>query len=134
MEPPPAAEGARKVLLIVDDEPEIRDLLLQIAARSCAGFEVLTAGDVSQAETIMRHHDVRAILTDVRMPGRSGLHLLRLAPTLAPRARCALMTGYQEDVLDGTPLHTLGAITVLRKPFRAADARELLIALTSGAG
>lgn len=124
----------RGVLLIVDDEPEIREVLALIAARCGGAFDVVTAADVAEAESVLRERDVRAVLTDLRLPGRSGLDLLLAVASSASPARCALMTGYQEDVVDGVRLLSTGVVGVLRKPFRAAEARAIILSLTSAAG
>lgn len=61
-------------LLVVDDEPDIRELLaLNFAVE---GFEVLSAADGYEAETLARSARPDAIILDIMMPGRDGLEVL----------------------------------------------------------
>lgn len=114
----------------MDDEPEIREILGFLASRFSEGCDVLTASDASQAEEILRERDVLGVLTDLRMPGKSGLDLIRAINAAAGDTRCALMTGYQEDVVDGVPLESLGLVALLRKPFGSQEAARAIAAIT----
>jgi DNA-binding response OmpR family regulator len=62
----------RPVVLVVDDEPMIRDVLQQFLARE--GFEVLTASNGTQALALCRSEPGRVALAvlDVRLPGLDG--------------------------------------------------------------
>lgn len=120
---------SRQLLLIVDDEPEILDALIHIAAKS-PGTLVMHASSAESAEEVFAHHSVAALLTDVRMPGRSGIELVQSVRARHAPVRCALMTGYHEDVIDGVRLGSLDLVAVLRKPFRAHEARDLIFKLT----
>lgn len=117
------------IILIVDDEEGIRDVVVAVARRAIPHMRVLTAPDASAAESLVREHEVAGILTDLRMPGGSGLDLLRTVASISPTTRRALMTGYQEDTIDGVALAELGLVEILRKPFRATELRDALRAL-----
>src|SRR5690606_2284463 len=69
---PRVALGDRTVL-VVDDEPELRSLAARAIRR--LGVTVLTAASVPEARTLLATHAVDAIVSDVRMPGESGLDL-----------------------------------------------------------
>lgn len=114
------------VVLIVDDEQGIRDVVSTVARRVVPMVNVMTAPDGFAAERIVREEDVRGILTDLRMPGRSGLELLEIVARVSPKTRRALMTGFQEDIIDGVALAELGLIEILRKPFRTSELRKVL--------
>lgn len=80
-------------VLIVDDEPALRDV---ISARlEHAGYACRTAGSVSEAELSLEEHEVDVVLSDVLMPGVSGLELLRRLKN-GPRRRLpvVLMTAH----------------------------------------
>jgi two-component system response regulator YesN len=114
--------GMRTLLLVDDDVRIVRSLGRLFALR---GFEVSTALGVDEAEAILRQKPIDVVLTDLQMPGRTGLDLLRLLPEVAPAARAVLMTGvsFHPDVQRAMEL---GAIGVLEKPFDVDRLRELL--------
>jgi len=65
------AQGAQKIILIVDDEEALREALGKILEDD--GYRVVSAASGEQALEILRDHSVDLILTDIRMPGMSGL-------------------------------------------------------------
>jgi DNA-binding response OmpR family regulator len=87
---PQPGSGKRKVL-VVDDEPTIADTLAEILQMS--GFEVTVAYDPMKAidQAIASCPD--AIVTDVIMPGKSGIELAIVLRTICPRARVLLISG-----------------------------------------
>ncbi len=69
----PAKHTAR--ILVVDDNPGIAALMSQLL--TMRGYEVITAGDAQTAEAEVRRQAPDLILSDVRMPGKSGYELCR---------------------------------------------------------
>jgi CheY-like chemotaxis protein len=61
-------------VLVVDDEPAIRDLLKHFLEEK--GYAIRTAGSVGDAIFILERNFIDAVVLDVRMPRRSGLELL----------------------------------------------------------
>jgi putative two-component system response regulator len=62
-------------ILVVDDQPTIAGLMSQLLTMS--GYDVVTAPDAQQAEAEVRRHPPDLILSDVRMPGKSGYEFCR---------------------------------------------------------
>ena len=62
-------------VLVVDDEPALREVLSQ--RLTGWGYRVATAGDVREAEALLEHAEPDLVLSDVVLPGLSGLDLLR---------------------------------------------------------
>jgi CheY-like chemotaxis protein len=62
-------------LLLVDDEPRLRDALAGLLRDH--GYPVVAAGSVADALGVLRRDPVRALVTDVVMPGEDGLSLIR---------------------------------------------------------
>ncbi len=79
-------------VLVVDDERGNVESLEKIFARE--GMRVLTAFDAKQALEVVRTHRVHVIVTDLMMPGTTGLELLRAVKQLAPDVEVVLMTAY----------------------------------------
>ena len=79
-------------LLIVDDEPSNVASLQKIFQRE--GIRVLTADGAKPALELVRTHRVHVVLTDLMMPGTSGVELLRALKQVSPDTEVVLMTAY----------------------------------------
>lgn len=84
------------VLLVVDDEPDIRESLSDLLTNNLPGVRVLSAENGAQAIEILRREPVGAILCDYRMAGMDGLAVLTEARRVAPDAARILITAYPE--------------------------------------
>jgi two-component system response regulator HydG len=91
---PPLAEPAADAItvLVVDDERSNVESLERIFLRE--GMRVLSAHDARHALEQVRSHRVNVLLTDLMMPGTTGLELLRAVKQLAPEIEVVLMTAY----------------------------------------
>ncbi|GAB4404912.1 MAG: response regulator [Rhodoferax sp.] len=111
-------------ILIVDDEPEIRRLLVDYLQRN--GFEALAAADGRAMWTVLRQHAVDLLVLDLMLPGTDGLTLCRdlraqsNLPVIMLTAR-----GEETDRILGIEM---GADDYLVKPF---SPRELLARIKS---
>jgi DNA-binding NtrC family response regulator len=83
-----------KRILIVDDDPDIRESLP--GGLSALGAEIATAKDGEEALALVGSGPPDVVLTDVRMPGLDGLELLRLLRQRAPAVDVILMTAYDD--------------------------------------
>ena len=110
-------------VLIVDDEPAGRDALAELAQRW--GYEVLTAGDGTEAlrRAIEWHPDV--LLTDLVMPNMDGLWLLRALRAELPDVPVLLLTG-RGTVQTAVQAIKEGAYDFIEKPLDPARLRVLL--------
>src|SRR5919201_3147516 len=113
-------------LLVADDDPGLRESLERTLTRE--GYRVLLASDGRAALERVQAGGVDLILTDLRMPGITGLELLRAAKAIAPDVDVVLLTAF------GTVEHAVsamkeGAYDFLTKPFR----REQLLKLVAKA-
>jgi DNA-binding NtrC family response regulator len=79
-------------VLVVDDERSNVESLERIFARE--GMRVLAATDAKQALEVLRTHRVHVVLTDLMMPGTTGLELLRAVKQVGPEVEVVLMTAY----------------------------------------
>jgi CheY-like chemotaxis protein len=104
-----------KCVLVVEDEPLIRLLVLEILSE--AGFEILEAQDPAEALTVLKSDEqIDVLLTDVRMPGRmDGFELAEIAKHSRPELRVIVTSGYfdRREVPSGT--------NFLHKPYSASD-------------
>lgn len=111
---PPATEGNARILL-VEDEPALRSLLL--AALTRHGFRVKAVGDPDEALVLAAEPGGRVdlLLTDLTLPKMDGKEMAQRFEALQPKAKILFMTGYAMDAeeLDGRPC--------LHKPFSPKD-------------
>lgn len=113
----PAPEGARQTILLVEDEPAVRDLARQVLER--AGYRVLAAENGTSATRLWRRHGaaVRLLIADLVLPGGlDGGELAQRLQAERPDLRVILSTGYGMDFDDGR-WQALAAARLLPKPF-----------------
>lgn len=117
------AEAQEKTVLVVDDEPDVREYLAMVL--SDAGFKVVTAGDGVEALELIRRSAPDFISLDLIMPRKSGqklLYELRRDPALSripvlivtAHARDEMGKGALEDVMNDMVISGPG--TYLEKP------------------
>jgi DNA-binding response OmpR family regulator len=112
--------GSPIQLLVVDDEPELRELLAEYFGRQ--GFEVRTAGDAAAARSAVAEAMPALAILDINMPGENGLALARWLRESQPKAGIVMLTTASEAV-DRIVGLELGADDYVPKPF---ELRELL--------
>jgi two-component system response regulator RegA len=118
-------EGAS--LLLVDDDERLRERLAKALEKR--GLVVSTASDYASALTLAEQDAPELAVLDLRMPGPSGLELLRALKALDPATRIVVLTGYG-SIATTIDAMRLGAVYYLQKP---ADADEILAAFERGA-
>jgi len=118
----PSVAARPELVLLVEDEELIRNLAEQILADR--GYQVVTAANASQALEVFSRLDreLDLLVTDVVMPGLSGLDLAQRLQRRSPRLRILFMSGYADSPLLRAGLAQGGA-AFLQKPF-SADALE----------
>ncbi len=104
-------------ILVVDDEASIRELCSRILSRA---YTVAVAGDGPTALAMARAQVPDLVLTDIRMPGISGLEAARQIISEAPDVSVVVMTGFNDfDNLRETV--KLGVNGFIMKPFTPDD-------------
>lgn len=105
-------------VLIVDDEDCLRQTFADIL--QAEGYTVFTAGDAETARAQLETGTIDVVVTDIVMPGRSGVELLREMRQAAPDVVFLMITG-DPAVSTATDALRLGALDYLSKPVRRAD-------------
>jgi len=100
-------------ILLVDDEKEFRETLAKLLGRR--GYDVLVAGDGSQALGLFLQGGVEAVILDMKMPGLHGIETLREIKRLDPAAEVIILTGHLVKSTEQEGLR-LGAFAYLTKP------------------
>ena len=110
-------------VLIVDDEPDIRELLDLTLSRM--GLQVTTAEDLGAARRALANGDFSFCLTDMRLPDGNGLDLVREITENHPQLPTAVITAYGK-VEDAVLALKIGAFDFVSKPVDLSILRKLV--------
>jgi DNA-binding response OmpR family regulator len=108
----------RVTILVVDDEPMMRDLLEKILLRD--GYQVLTAADGAEALKVLATEPVSIILSDLKMPNMDGFDLLRAVKKEYAQLGMVIMTSFGDTYTVKDAL-LLGADEYITKPFKSFE-------------
>lgn len=117
-----AAAPRAQCILVVDDEPDIREAIQDLLSSSFQRATVLSAESGSRGLAILGDHPVDLIVTDYKMPGMNGVAFIRAAEKLVPGVARVILTAFDRELM-----RELGSTatreTILQKPVEA----ELLL-------
>jgi len=110
----------KMTLMIVDDEERFLETTRKLLEKK--GFQVVTAGNGSEAMKMLYSREVHVVILDVKMPGKDGNTILREIKQLFPLVEVIMLTGHAtvDSAIDGLKS---GAADYLTKP---ADIEELI--------
>lgn len=115
---------AKKTILVVDDDPQIRELLE--TRLESGGYAVVTAADGEGAlATLKRGGGTDLIITDLRMPVMDGLEFLRRLVKGKTHPPVIFLTAYG-SVAEAVEAMKLGAYDFLEKPYSGADLMNMV--------
>lgn len=112
-------------VLIVDDEPSMRNLLAKTLENN--GYRCVPAADAAEARRCLLREDFELILCDIRMPGESGLDLIRQVRGVYPDTGVIIVTALDEPRQAQTA-SDMGVFGYLIKPF---GPNQLLISVAN---
>jgi PAS domain S-box-containing protein len=124
--PNPAAaagtQGHGELILIVDDEPPVRDLISRMLTRQ--GYRVLVASDGAEAAAFFAKHasEIKLVISDLNMPNLDGAMLAKVLKRMNPDVRILIVSGLDAPGTSRSPFRPeefKGAF--LRKPFKSDD-------------
>ena len=121
-------------ILIVDDEVEITEILADLLSED---YDCLRAGSAEQALALLHQNQFQLVISDITMPGMSGLDMIPHVKALAPETVVVMISGMQ-TVESAIGALRLGAFDYLMKPFdlrqveavvkRALEHHDLVVA------
>lgn len=109
--------GEPSLILIVDDDPDIRDIFREGIQYS--GYACVTANSAYEALEILKHQRIDVVVSDINMPEMNGLELIKI---IKQRHDCdvIIMTGYVED-FTYEEIIGRGASDFIQKPVRISE-------------
>ena len=110
-------------LLVADDDPGLRESLERTLTRE--GFHVVLASDGNAALERLRGGGIDLVLTDLKMPGLTGIEVLRAAKAIAPDVDVILLTAFG-TVEEAVRAMKAGAYDFLTKPFQRPQVLRLI--------
>lgn len=114
---------AKKPILIVDDEPIVRESIRDWLED--AGYTVVTAETGEEALTLIDKQDFSFMILDVRLPGRTGIAVLREVKAKKPDIKAIVITAYPSSDITADAMK-LGAIDYLVKPIAPDDLERIV--------
>jgi PAS domain S-box-containing protein len=117
--PAPASASGRgtgETILVVEDEPAMREVTRRILSRS--GYQVITAANGREAIQVATNHDggIDVLVTDIVMPQMLGQEAAERIRTLRPDVKVLFMSGYTRGLLDSKGI-VAGDVNLIEKPF-----------------
>ena len=105
-------------ILFVDDEIELRRIVRTMLER--AGYRVLDAAEGTAAIALYREHRPQLVITDIFMPTKDGIELLRDIRALDPQAKIVVISGggSRNELLYLKSAQQFGVAATLAKPFK----------------
>ncbi len=118
--PAPAAACAGGLILIVEDEPALRQVTRRLLERN--GYHVLAAAGGAEAIALagISPGRIDLLLTDVIMPGMQGQEVATRFSAIQPSSRVLFMSGYTQGIL-GTQGVLAPGVELIEKPFSEAS-------------
>lgn len=115
----------RKKVLIVDDEEAIVLGLQRVLYKDNDNYDVVLAKNAEIATQVLQSDHIDVMVTDMRMPGQSGLDLLTWASTESPHTRALVMTAYDTGDVEGRA-YCFGCLRIVQKPFDLLAMRDMI--------
>jgi DNA-binding NtrC family response regulator len=110
-------------ILVVDDEVRMREEIGEYLRKR--SYEVQTAPDPGEATRLLQHFDFDIAIVDIKLPGISGLELLKIIREAHPQVEVIMISGHG-DMQSVIEAMRLGAIDFFQKPFRLIDLNQAL--------
>lgn len=112
-----------KNILVVDDELSMREFLEILLAEE--GYHVQTAANCDDAIKLFGNKGVPLVITDLKMPGESGIELLRKVKDVLPETEVIMMTAYASTD-SAVEAMKCGAYDYIVKPFKIDEIKLLI--------
>ncbi len=110
-------------VLVVEDEENVRDLLLTVLAENGYRVDAVRSGEEGLRQLDQQLYDL--VLLDLNLPGMHGLNVLGAGPALQTDAQFIVMTAFG-SIDSAVEAMKLGAVDFIKKPFRTEELLHIL--------
>ena len=116
--------GSKSRILIVDDEPDITEILSDLLGEE---YDCHTANSAEAALERLGELDFQLVVSDITMPGMSGLEMIPLVKEVSPNTVVVMISGVQtvESAIGALPGHYVCGLNAMRKPQTEIGCRML---------
>ncbi len=114
-----------KRVLVVDDEEDMLWMLQRNLNKGMPDVEILSAGSGEEALAVLSDKSVELVITDINMPGMSGLDLLIEINNRYPATGVVIMTAYPSSAYEREAMMS-GSLRFIEKPFDIKDMRAVI--------
>jgi len=123
MADPEKSKEKQQTILVVDDDDELR--LALVKSLSKESYRVYAGANFDDGLEILRTQKIDLLLSDLKMPDKSGIDLLKEVKTVSPQTRVIIITAYgeMESYLDAM---NIGAFDYINKPINRDDLLEMV--------
>ncbi|MCP4105760.1 MAG: response regulator [Desulfobacteraceae bacterium] len=112
-------------ILVVDDEPDILEIISSILTKK--GFSVESAPGGREAIERFKSEPFDLVLTDIRMPGTDGFEVMKQVRSMDREAEIIIMTGFPSVDIAVRTLKDYGAFDFLTKPLRSIEQLSITV-------
>lgn len=113
-------KSGNQTILVVDDQPEIVNSVRRIFYKEPL-LDVLTANSGAEALMLFDENDIDLILTDQKMPGMTGVELLREISIISPDTIKIILSGFSELDTVLSAINEVGVFKFIMKPWDNND-------------
>ncbi len=107
--------NSKRSVLVIDDDLAMREMVVSLLED--AGYEAIGAPGVDEAVAELSEHAFDAVISDIRMPGRSGIEILGEVRTSRPETPVIMMTAFG-SIDSAVETMQAGAFDYVTKPFK----------------
>ncbi|MCD6732705.1 MAG: sigma-54 dependent transcriptional regulator [Burkholderiaceae bacterium] len=118
----PAATAATPKILVAEDDRRMRELIAAVLGEIETKVEIVAAADAHEAMDLFEADHAAVVLSDLRMPGASGLELLKFVRQRDPQTQVVMVTGHG-TVESAVAALKEGAYDYVEKPFDTVKLR-----------
>ena len=113
----------QKKILIIDDQPEILEILSEVI--EILGHEVYAITSGKDLDSIFSTHDIDIVISDYQMPDMTGYEIAEVIKEKYPSVKVYIVSGYH-SVLSSEKMSKYGVCGLLDKPFKMDELEKIL--------
>jgi len=118
----------KKKVLVVDDEIKLLKMLQKALSANQDVYEVILADNAKKAIEILADEDISLVVSDIKMPGMSGIELFAIIRVTCPELKVIFMTAYATDMIREA-IEANSRLLLIEKPFSNHELQEMILGI-----